>query len=98
MSESNLMHGWAVILGSLATIASVLIAFEIMLGMGKPSDAVKHIGAVFGIIVVLMLAPGIIVSAWLTIPLWQRIALIAIGICIWQWLRAGRRSPRKDRP
>jgi len=92
MIEPNLMHGWAVLLGSL-----VLLAFGIMLGMEKPADAMKHGGAVLGIIIILMLAPGIIVSAWLAIPLWQRAALLAIGTCIWLRRRPRRQSPKKDR-
>jgi hypothetical protein len=63
----------------------------------KPVDAVKHGGAIFGIIVVLMLAPSIIVSAWLEIPLWQRIALPVVGLFVWHWLHPRRQSPKEDR-
>ena len=41
MSASNFMHGWAVLVGSLAMIALILTAFGIMLGMVKPADAVN---------------------------------------------------------
>ena len=95
MIESNLMHGWAVLLGSLGTIALVLMAFGIMIGMEKPADAMKHGGAILGIIIVLMVAPGILVNSWLAIPLWQRIALVAIVICIWQWRRPRRQSSKR---
>jgi len=97
MIESALMHWWVAILGSLAMIAFVLLASGIMLGMTKPGDAVKHGGAILGIIIALMFAPCIILNAWLAVPLWQRIALLAIGICIWQWRRPRRQSPKRDR-
>jgi hypothetical protein len=93
----NFTHGWAVILGSFAKIALVLTALGIMLYMVKQADAVKHFGAVLGIVAVVMLAPGIMLNAWLVIPSWQRIALLAIGICIWQWRRPRRKSPKRDR-
>ena len=95
--ESNFMHGWAVLLGSLSLIALALMAFGIMLGMVKPADAVKHVGAILGIIIMLMLVSGIMLGAWLAILLWQRIALLAIGICIWQWRQPRRQARNKNR-
>ena len=97
MIESNLMHVWATLLGSLATIALVLMAFGIMLGMVKPAEAVRHCGAILGIIIVLMLGPGILLSAWLSISLWQRIAVLAIGICNWRWRQPRRKAGKKER-
>ena len=93
MSVSNIMHGWVDLLGSLATIALILTAFGLMLGIVKPADAVKHVGAILGIVIALMLVPGALVSAWSSLSLWQRIALAAIGIGVWQWRRP-RRQPR----
>jgi hypothetical protein len=87
MSASNFMHGWVALTGSLATIALILTAFGIMLGIVKPADVLKHVGAILGIVIVLMLIPGVLVSAWLGMSLWQRIGLAAIGIGIWQWQR-----------
>jgi len=87
MSESNLMHEWVVLLGSLATIALILMAFGLMLGIVKPTDALKHVGTILGIVIVLMLIPAVLVNLWSGIPLWQRIALVAIGIGVWQWRR-----------
>jgi predicted tellurium resistance membrane protein TerC len=93
VTESNFMHGWVVFMGSLATIALILTAFGLMLGIVKPADAVKHVGAILGIVIALMLVPGALVSAWSSLSLWQRIALAAIGIGVWQWRRP-RRQPR----
>jgi len=94
MSESNFMHGWVVLLGLLATIALVLMAFGLMLGVVKPADALKHVGAILGIVIVL--SPGMILSAWSGMSLWQQIALVAIGVGVWQWQRL-RRQTRKRR-
>jgi hypothetical protein len=44
----------------LATIALVLAAFGLMLGIVKPADAPKHIGAIPVIVVGLMVVPGIL--------------------------------------
>jgi hypothetical protein len=96
MVESNLMHEWSVLLGSLGMIALILLAFAIILGMEKPADAMKHGGAILGIIILLMLAPAIIASAWSAIPLWQKAALFVIVVVIWQWRRPRRRSRRRE--
>jgi len=71
----------------LATIALVLAAFGLMLGIVKPADAPKHIGAIPVIVVGLMVVPGILVSAWSAMSLWQQIILIAIEIGVFWWLR-----------
>jgi len=94
MGVSNFMHSWLVLLESLATMALILTAFGIMLGRVKPGDAVKHFGAILGVTIVLMLTPGVIVSAWSAIPLWQQVALVGIEIGIWWWVRPPLRKRR----
>ncbi len=96
MSESNFMHGWVALTGSLATIALVLTAFGLMIGIVKPSNALKHVGTILGIVIVLMLIPGVLASAWSGMSLWQQIALVALGVGVWQWQRL-RRQTRKRR-
>ena len=96
MSESSLMHGRMSLLGSLATIAIILTAFGIMLGIVKPSDAMTRVGTILGVVIVLMLAPGILAGVWSAMSLWQRIGLTMLGVGAWQWLRP-RRQARKDR-
>jgi hypothetical protein len=87
MSGSNFMHGWVALLGPLAMIALILTALGLMIGIVKPADAVKHIGAILGIVIVLMLTPGILANAWSGMSMWQQIALATIGIGLWQWRR-----------
>jgi hypothetical protein len=67
-----------------------------MLGILKPADALRRVGAILGIVIVLMLIPGVLVSAWSGMSLWQQISLVAIGIGVLQWLRP-RRQPRTNR-
>jgi hypothetical protein len=64
MSGSNFMQGWMVLAGSLVLIALILTAFGLMLGIGKPADALKRVGAILGIVIVLMPIPGVLVGAW----------------------------------
>ena len=86
MNGSNLMQAWVSIVGSLAMIALILIALGIMLGFVKPADALRHSGAILGVVITLMLIPGALANAWSALSLWQRIALAAIGIGIGLWL------------
>src|ERR1035441_3990981 len=90
MNGSNFMQGWAALTGSLAMIALTFTALGLMLRIVKPDDAARYVGAVLGIVILLALAPGILLSAWSAISVWQRIALVAIGIGIWL-LRQSRR-------
>jgi len=48
------------------------------------------------IVIVLMLTPGVLVSAWSGISLWQRIALAAIGFGVWQWRRPRRQTRKRN--
>ena len=59
-----------------------------MLSIVKPVDVLKYIGAILGIVIGLMLLPGVLVNLWSGMSLWQRLALAAIGIGVWQWQRS----------
>jgi hypothetical protein len=95
MSESNFMHWWMNLIESFATIALILTAFGLMLGIVKPSDALKRLGAILGTVIVLIFITGILVSAWSCMPLWEKIDLVAIGIAAWQWRRPQRLSRKR---
>lgn len=95
MNESNFMQGWVAIAGSFATIALVLTAFGLMLSIVKPSDALRRVASILGIVMLLMVLPAILVNIWKALSLWQRLGLATIGIAIWQWKRP-RRQQRKN--
>jgi hypothetical protein len=94
MMESRFMYGWVTLLASLALAILILTAFGIILGMVKPSEAVRHVGASLGILISLFFMPGIILCAWLHMSFWQQIALAVLGIGACLWLRPGRRTPK----
>lgn len=48
----------------LAAIAFILTAFGIMLGIVKPADALRRVGAILGIVVLLMVIPVTLVNVW----------------------------------
>jgi hypothetical protein len=96
MNGSNLMHWWMNLVGSLATIALILTALGVMLGIVKPADVLGHIAAILGIVMLLLMFPGLLMCAWSGMSLWDRIGLVAIGIGAWQLLRP-RRQQRKGK-
>jgi hypothetical protein len=51
MSESNFMHWWMNLVGSIAIIALILTALGIMVGIAKPADALSRIGATLGAVI-----------------------------------------------
>jgi ABC-type dipeptide/oligopeptide/nickel transport system permease subunit len=92
MYGSNFTQEWVLLTGSVAMIALILTAFGLMLGIVKPVNATKHLGAIIGIVIALMLIPGILASVWSSMSLWQQIGLVAVGIAVCKWLRPRRRT------
>ena len=94
MNGSNFMQGWVALAGSVATIALILTAFGLMLGIVKPADALRRVAAILGIVMLLMVLPAVLVNISSSMSLWQRFALAAIGfgICL---LKRPRRESRK---
>ena len=87
------MAGWLTILQLLAIVGIVSVALGLMLGTVKPGDALKHIGAILGIVILLMLLPGILVNTWSRLLLWQKIGLAAI-VVLFLLLRQSQQRPR----
>ena len=94
MGGLNFMHDWVTLMGSLAMGALILTAFGLMLGIVKPADALRRVGAILGAVVLLMVIPVTLVSIWSSMSLWQRLALAAIGIGIWQWTQRKQRRKK----
>ena len=89
MNGSNFMQGWVSLAGSVATIALILTAFGLMLGIVKPADVFEARGRHPRRRYSFVAAPGILASLWSAIPLWQRIAIVVIGIGILRWQHHG---------
>jgi len=89
------MQGWVSLLGSLAVIAIIVTAIGLMVGIVKPAEAMKQFGTILGVVVGLMVVPGILGSIWSAIPLWKWITLVLIGIGIWQWRRPRQQTRNK---
>jgi membrane-associated phospholipid phosphatase len=92
MAGLNFMHAWISLLGSLTMIALILTAFGLMLGIVKSANAMKHLGAIIGIVIALILFPGILVNAWSSMSPWQQSGIVATAIAVWQWLRPRQRT------
>jgi hypothetical protein len=88
-------HAWMTLIQSLATIAIILTAIGLMLGIVNPADALRYVGLILGIIIVLTLIPDALTNLWSDIPLWQWIGLAVIGVVVWQWQRP--RPPSRQR-
>ena len=91
MIKTSLMQGWAVLVGSFAVISLILIALGLMVGIVKTADAPKRIGTIVSIVIILIVFPAFVASAWLALSLWQQIALVAFAVVIWQLRRPRRR-------
>jgi hypothetical protein len=60
----------------------ILTAFGLMLGIVKPADALRHVAAIVGVVMLLPVLPEVLVSLWSGMTLWQQLGLAAPGIAI----------------
>jgi hypothetical protein len=97
MNGSNFMQGWVALAGSLAMIALILTAFGLMLGIVKPADALRRVGAILGVVMLLMVLPAVLVNLWSGMSLWQRLGMAALGIGVWQWRRPRRQTRKRSK-
>ena len=75
----------------------ILTAFGTMLDIVKPADALKRIGAILGIVIVLMLAPGVLAGVWSAMSLWQQFGIVILGIIIGLVFCGTRKGRKKKR-
>jgi hypothetical protein len=84
MIETNLMRGWVGIVESIALFAITVLAVGLILGAVKISDVMKHLGAILGVLILLLMLPAIIASVWSSMFDWEHlgIVIILIGLSI----------------
>jgi Ca2+/Na+ antiporter len=95
MSESGFIVGSMSLLGSFAMIAIVLAALGLMIGVVKPSDALKHIMAILATFILLILILCALMSAWSGMSPWQKIGLAAL--CVFVGFLRRRRQKKSGR-
>ena len=66
-----------------------------MLGIVKPADALRRVATILVVVVLLLVLPAVVLSIWSGMSLWQQFALIAIGVCVIQWLRPRRKARKR---
>jgi uncharacterized protein YebE (UPF0316 family) len=66
----------------LATIALIMMALLFVLGIVKLTDALSRMGAILGAVIALIFSLCIFINAWLGMTLWEKIGLVAVGLCV----------------
>lgn len=89
---ATVMAGWLSMLQLLAIIGIFVVAFGLMVGMLKPSDAWKHMGLIQGMVLSLILLPRILLCAWLRLLMWQKFGLVVLGAAVWLFRQSKRRG------
>jgi hypothetical protein len=82
MIVSNFMNGWMALIGPCAVMGLIAIAFYMMVGAIKPGEAMKPIGALICVVILLMILPQIIVNGWAAMSIWQRVCFVAIAVVL----------------
>jgi Mn2+/Fe2+ NRAMP family transporter len=93
--ETNLMHGWAEVVESVALVAIVILATGLIVSAVKPSDATRHLGTILCLIIPLLMLPAIMATAWSSMSFWQHFAIVILGIVIGLSLRALRQARKR---
>jgi Zn-dependent protease with chaperone function len=96
MTGSSIVSGAESIIGSFALLALILVALGTIIGLVKPSEVVSHVGVIVGLTIVAILIVSVFVGLWMTMSLWQKVILAAIGLAVWQ-MRREQRSERRKR-
>src|ERR1700678_2608162 len=95
MIETNLMRSWAGIVESVALFALTILAIGLIVSAVKLSDVMKHLGTILGVVILLLMLPAIMASAWASMSYWQHLGIVILGILIGVSLRALREMRNK---
>ncbi|MFP5206453.1 MAG: hypothetical protein ACLGSH_13940 [Acidobacteriota bacterium] len=95
MIAGSVLNSVTAIVGMSATIAIIVTALGLILGMLKLADALKRIGTILGTVIALIVLTNILVNTWSHISAWQQLSLIAIGLML--LLRLGSRREKRHR-
>jgi len=82
MIGTNLLRGWDGFVESAALVAIVILAIGVMVRVVKPSDAARHLGAILCIVILLIVLPAIMLSAWYSMSYWQQFGVVLLGVVI----------------
>jgi hypothetical protein len=66
-----------------------------LLGIVKPADALKQVGVILGILILLLAIPDTLIKLCSAISLWQWIGLAIVGIAVWQLRRPPGHSEKR---
>lgn len=84
MIEARLLSVWDDLVGSVALIAIIVLAFCVMVNAAKARDVLRRLGVIVGVVILLIMLPAIITGLWSTMSFGQRlgIAALCVGIVI----------------
>jgi Ca2+/Na+ antiporter len=95
--ETRLLSLWDGLVGSAALIAIIILALCVMVSAVKLGDALRRLGVIVGVVILLIMLPAIILSLWNSMTLWQHLGIAAICIAIIFLISALRRKSVKAR-
>lgn len=97
MIETRLLFAWDSLVGSSALITLIVLSLCIMVRAVKLGDISRHLGAIVGTVILLIMLPSIIAGLWSAMSLLQQVAMIVAILSLCHFLGPARRKPkRKD--
>jgi len=96
MIEMNLLRGWTGIVESAALLAIIVLAVAVMVRAVTPSEAIRHLGAVLCLVILLIMLPAILMSAWDSMSFLQHLGIIALLLIV-AFSLIGKRQATKRR-
>jgi hypothetical protein len=95
--ETKLLSAWDSLVGSVALLAIIVLSFCVMVSAVKPSDVPRHLGAIVGVVILLIMLPAIIMGLWNTLSLGQHLRIIVVCAAITFLVGSSRRRPTNAR-
>jgi Ca2+/Na+ antiporter len=84
---------WDALVGCMALLGIVVVAFGIMLRVIDVSEGLRRLGLVLGSAILLTVLPAVIVGIWSGLSIWQKIGILTLVAAALLVLFAIRRKP-----
>ena len=97
MIAGRMLSMWDDLVESLALIAIIFLALCVMVGAVKVGDVLRHLGAIAGTAIMLIMLPAIIVGLWSTMSFLQHLGLVLLIAALVYFIGSIRRKPVKRR-
>ena len=82
MIGARIFSVWDGLVGSVALIAIIVLAFCVMVGAVKAGDVPRHLGVIVAVGILLIMLPAIIFGLWSAMSVGQHFGIFVLGVVV----------------